>query len=92
MNKGEFNGLKKDSEAVQIMWLRYEQYFNSLVLRLFTELIKADYNSKFHPCIKNPRQSNPEIKNDSLVMAKNVNVLCWALFLDALLELSTCGK
>ena len=25
-------------------------------------------------------------------MAKNVNVLCWALFQDALLELSTCGK
>ena len=25
-------------------------------------------------------------------MAKNVNILCWALFQDALLELSTCGK
>ena len=25
-------------------------------------------------------------------MAKNVNVLCWALFQDTLLELSTCGK
>ena len=24
VNKGELNGLKKDSEAVQIMWLRYE--------------------------------------------------------------------
>ena len=82
----------KDSEAVQIMRVRYEQYFNHVVLRLFTELIKADYNPKFRPGIKNPRQSNPDIKNGSLLMAKNVNILCWALFQDALLELSTCGK
>ena len=74
------------------MRVRYEQYFNYVVLRLFTELVKADYNSKFHPSIKNPRQSNPDIKNGSLLMAKNVNILCWALFQDALLELSTCGK
>ena len=74
------------------MRVRYEQYFNYVVLRLFTELVKADYNSKSHPSIKNPRQSNPDIKNGSLLLAKNVNVLCWALFQDALLELSTCGK
>ena len=74
------------------MRVRYEQYFNYVVLRLFTELVKADYNSKFHPSIKNPRQSNPDIKNGSLLMAKDVNILCWALFQDALLELSTCGK
>ena len=74
------------------MRVRYEQYFNYVVLCLFTELVKADYNSKFHPSIKNPKQSNPDIKNGSLLMAKNVNVLCWALFQDALLELSTCGK
>ena len=74
------------------MRVRYEQYFNYVVLCLFTELVKADYNSKFHPSIKNPRQSNPDIKNGSLLMAKNVNVLCWALFQDALFELSTCGK
>ena len=74
------------------MRVRYEQYFNYVVLCLFTELVKADYNSNFHPSIKNPRQSNPDIKNGSLLMAKNVNILCWALFQDALLELSTCGK
>ena len=45
----------KDSEAVQIMRVRYEQYFNHVVLRLFTELIKADYNSKFHPSIQKPQ-------------------------------------
>ena len=74
------------------MRVRYEQYFNYVVLCLFTELVKADYNSNFHPSIKNPKQSNPDIKNGSLLMAKNVNILCWALFQDALLELSTCGK
>ena len=74
------------------MRVRYEQYFNYVVLCLFTELVKADYNSKFHPSIKNPKQSHPDIKNGPLLMAKNVNVLCWALFQDALLELSTCGK
>ena len=74
------------------MRVRYEQYFNYVVLCLFTELVKADYNSKFHPSIKNPKQSNPDIKNGSLLMAKNVNILCWALFQDALLELLTCGK
>ena len=31
------------------MRVRYEQYFNYVVLCLFTELVKADYNSKFHP-------------------------------------------
>ena len=62
------------------MRVRYEQYFNYVVLCLFTELVKADYNSNFHPSIKNPKQSNPDIKNGSLLMAKNVNVLCWALF------------
>ena len=66
--------------------------FNYVFLCLFTELFKADYNSKFHPSIKNPKQSNPDIKNGPLLMAKNVNFLCWALFQDALLELSTCGK
>ena len=91
VNKCELKVLK-DSEAVQIMRVRYEQYFNYVVLRLFTELVKADYNSKFHPSIKYPRQSNPDIKNGSLLMAKTVNILCWALFQDALLELSTCGK
>ena len=74
------------------MRVRYEQYFNHVVLRLFTELIKADCHSKFHPSIKNPRQSNPDIKNGSLLMVKNVKILCWALFQDAFLELSTCGK
>ena len=74
------------------MKVRYEQYFNYVVLCLFTELVKANYNSNFHPSIKNPKQSNPDIKNRSLLMAKNVNVLCWALFQDALLELLTCGK
>ena len=74
------------------MRVRYEQYFNYVVLCLFTELVKADYNSNFHPSIKNPKQSNPDIKNGSLLMAKNVNVLCWAFFQDTLLELSTCGK
>ena len=77
----------EDSEAVQIMRVTYEQYFNYVVLRLFTKLVKADYNSKFHPSIKNSKQSNPDIKNGSLLMAKNVNILCWALFQDALLEL-----
>ena len=82
----------EDSEAVQIMRVTYEQYFNYVVLRLFTKLVKADYNSKFHPSIKNSKQSNPDIKNGSLLMAKNVNILCWALFQDALLELSTSGN
>ena len=57
----------KDSEAVQIMRVRYEQYFNYVVLCLFTKLVKADYNPKFHPSIKNPRGLFSEFNGISFI-------------------------
>ena len=69
---------------------------SNILIPLFSvcspSLLKLIIIQNFIPVSKNPRQSNPEIKNGSLFMAKNVNVLCWVRFLDALLELSTCGK
>ena len=57
----------KDSEAVQIMRVRYEQYFNYVVFCLFTKLVKADYNPKFHPSIKNPRGLFSEFNGISFI-------------------------
>ena len=61
---------------------------SNILIPLFSvcspSLLKLIIIQNFIPVSKNPRQSNPEIKNGSLFMAKNVNVLCWVRFLDAL--------
>ena len=69
---------------------------SNILITLFSvcspNLLKLIIIQSFLPVSNTPDKSNPDIKNGSLLMAKNVDVLCWALFQDALLERSTCGK